>query len=65
VNAPAIGARRTLQGAYHLPDYVAGQSNGNGIATTPDGKSLIIGYWYSGAVYKLTLATGAGCTRSV
>jgi sugar lactone lactonase YvrE len=59
VSAPAAGARRTLQVAYHLPDYVAGQSNGNGIVTSPDGKSLIIGYWYSGALYRLTLATGA------
>jgi sugar lactone lactonase YvrE len=58
VNAPATGAHRTLQVAYQLPDYVAGQSNGNGIATTPDGKSLIIGYYYSGALYRLTLATG-------
>lgn len=58
VGSPASGVRRTLQVAYHLPDYVAGQSNGNGITTTPDGKSLIIGYWYSGALYKLTLATG-------
>ena len=47
--------------AYHLPDYVAGQSNGNGIATTPDGKSLVIGYYYSGALYRLTLATGKIC----
>jgi hypothetical protein len=37
---------------------VAGQSNGNGIVTSPDGRSLIIGYWYSGALYRLTLATG-------
>lgn len=58
VNAPATGAHRTLEVAYRLPDYVAGQSNGNGIVTTPDGKSLIIGYWYSGALYRLTLATG-------
>ncbi|MEU4896295.1 hypothetical protein AB0B12_08630 [Streptomyces sp. NPDC044780] len=58
VNAPATGAQRTLEVAYHLPDYVAGQSNGNGIVTSPDGKSLIIGYWYSGALYRLTLATG-------
>ena len=58
VNSPATGARRTLQVAYHLPDYVADQSNGNGIVTTPDGTSLIIGYWYSGALYRLTLATG-------
>ncbi|WP_269858129.1 SMP-30/gluconolactonase/LRE family protein [Streptomyces sp. RPT161] len=58
VNAPATGAHRPLEVAYHLPDYVAGQSNGNGIVTTPDGKSLIIGYWYSGALYRLTLATG-------
>lgn len=58
VNAPATGAQRTLQVAHQLPDYVAGQSNGNGIVATPDGKSLIIGYWYSGALYKLTLATG-------
>ncbi|GAB3969114.1 hypothetical protein GCM10029978_039810 [Actinoallomurus acanthiterrae] len=58
VNAPATGAHRTLQVAYHLPDYVAGQSNGNGIAAAPDGKSVIIGYWYSGALYRLTLATG-------
>src|SRR5581483_11371827 len=36
-----------------------GQSNGNGIVTTPDGKSLIIGYWYTGALYRLTLGTGA------
>jgi sugar lactone lactonase YvrE len=56
VNAPATGAHRTLQVAYQLPDYVAGQSNGNGIATTPDG-NLIIGYWYSGALYKLTRGT--------
>jgi sugar lactone lactonase YvrE len=58
VNAPATGAHRTLQVAYRLPDYVAGTSNGNGIVATPDGKSLIIGYWYSGALYRLTLATG-------
>ncbi|WNE94026.1 hypothetical protein PS467_01185 [Streptomyces luomodiensis] len=58
VNAPATGAQRTLEVAYHLPDYVAGQSNGNGIVTSPDGKSLIIGYWYSGALYRLALATG-------
>ncbi|OIJ96351.1 SMP-30/gluconolactonase/LRE family protein [Streptomyces monashensis] len=58
VNAPATGTHRTLQVAYHLPDYVAGQSNGNGITTSPDGTSLIIGYWYSGALYRLTLATG-------
>ncbi|WP_328615110.1 hypothetical protein OHS18_46550 [Amycolatopsis sp. NBC_00355] len=58
VNAPATGTHRTLQVAYRLPDYVAGQSNGNGIVATPDGKSLIIGYWYSGALYRLTLATG-------
>lgn len=58
VNAPATGTHRTLEVAYHLPDYVAGQSNGNGIVTTPDGTSLIIGYWYSGALYRLTLATG-------
>ena len=58
VNAPAAGAHRTLQVAYNLPDYVAGTSNGNGITTTPDGRSLIIGYWHSGALYKLTLATG-------
>ncbi|MFD4874449.1 SMP-30/gluconolactonase/LRE family protein [Streptomyces sp. NPDC058420] len=58
VNAPATGTHRTLEVAYRLPDYVAGQSNGNGIVTTPDGKSLIIGYWYSGALYRLTLATG-------
>lgn len=57
-NARATGAHRTLQAAYHLPDYVAGQSNGNGIVATPDGNSLIIGYWYSGALYRLTLATG-------
>ncbi|MFC0435465.1 SMP-30/gluconolactonase/LRE family protein [Kutzneria buriramensis] len=59
VHAPATGAQRTLQVAYRLPDYVAGQSNGNGIVATPDGKSLILGYWYSGALYRLTLATGA------
>jgi sugar lactone lactonase YvrE len=58
VNAPATGAHRTLEVAYRLPDYVAGRSNGNGIVTTPDGTSLIIGYWYSGALYRLTLATG-------
>ena len=58
VNAPATGAKRTLQVAYHLPDYVAGTSNGNGIVATPDGKYLIIGYWHSGALYRLTLATG-------
>jgi sugar lactone lactonase YvrE len=59
VDAPATGARRTLRVAYRLPDYVAGQSNGNGIVTAPDGRSLIIGYWYSGALYRLDLATGA------
>ncbi|MCA1221028.1 SMP-30/gluconolactonase/LRE family protein [Streptomyces sp. 8L] len=58
VHGPATGAHRDLQVAYHLPDYVAGQSNGNGIVAGPDGKSLIIGYWYSGALYRLTLATG-------
>jgi sugar lactone lactonase YvrE len=59
VNAPATGAQHTLQVAYRLPDYVAGTSNGNGITTTPDSRSLIIGYWGSGALYRLTLATGA------
>jgi len=58
VNAPAIGAQRTLRVVYHLPDYVAGESNGNGVVASPDGKFLIIGYWYSGALYRLTLATG-------
>ncbi|MBB5938597.1 SMP-30/gluconolactonase/LRE family protein [Streptomyces zagrosensis] len=58
VHAPATGVHRILQVAYHLPDYVPGQSNGNGIVTSPDGKSLIIGYWSSGALYRLTLATG-------
>ncbi|MEY9931018.1 sugar lactone lactonase YvrE [Catenulispora sp. GP43] len=58
VHARATGIHRALQVAYHLPDYVAGTSNGNGIVATPDGKSLIIGYWYSGALYRLTLATG-------
>jgi len=58
VDGPATGDRRTLPVAYHLPDYVAGESNGNGIVATADGKSLIIGYWYSGALYRLTLATG-------
>ncbi|MBA8923797.1 sugar lactone lactonase YvrE [Kutzneria viridogrisea] len=58
VHAPATGAQRTLEVAYHLPDYVAGKSNGNGIVAAPNGKSLIIGYWYSGALYRLTLATG-------
>ncbi|MER8160821.1 hypothetical protein [Streptomyces sp. NPDC094472] len=58
VNTSATGAHRTLEVAYRLPDYVAGQSNGNGVVTTPDGKSLIIGYWYTGALYRLTLATG-------
>lgn len=58
VNSPATRARRTLKIAYHLPDYVTGQSNGNGIVTTPDGRALIIGYWYSGALYRLTLTTG-------
>ena len=58
VNSPATGTHRTLEVAYRLPDYVAGQSNGNGIVTTPDGTSLIIGYRYSGALYRLTLATG-------
>jgi sugar lactone lactonase YvrE len=57
VNAPATGAHRTLEVAYRLPDYVVGQSNANGIVTAPDGRSLIIGYWYSGALYRLTLAT--------
>ncbi|MFD2474117.1 SMP-30/gluconolactonase/LRE family protein [Amycolatopsis silviterrae] len=58
VHAPATGAHRTLQAAYRLPDYVADQSNGNGIVAGPDGGSLIIGYWYSGALYRLDLATG-------
>ncbi|KAA2264231.1 hypothetical protein F0L68_08315 [Solihabitans fulvus] len=58
VDAPATGAQQTLQVAHHLPDYVAGKSNGNGIVATLDGKFLIIGYWYSGALYRLTLATG-------
>jgi sugar lactone lactonase YvrE len=58
VHAPATGTHRTLQIAYHLPDYVAGQSNGNGIVATSDGKALVIGYYYSGALYRLTLATG-------
>ncbi|WP_158862259.1 SMP-30/gluconolactonase/LRE family protein [Leifsonia sp. AG29] len=49
---------RTLQVAYRLPDYISGQSNGNGIVMGPDGRSLIIGYWYSGALYRLDLATG-------
>ncbi|MEV8373470.1 hypothetical protein AB0P21_12075 [Kribbella sp. NPDC056861] len=59
VRAPATGIRRTLEVAYHLPNYVTGESNGNGIVATPDGKNLIIGYWHSGALYRLTLATGA------
>lgn len=58
VHAPATGRHRTLRVAYHLPDYVAGTSNGNGIVATPDGRSLIIGYWSTGALYRLTLATG-------
>ena len=58
VNAPATGGHRTLEVAYSLPDYVAGESNGNGIVATPDGKSLIVGYWHGGALYRLTLATG-------
>lgn len=58
VDGPATGVHRTLQVAYHLPDYVAGQSNGNGIVTTADGKSLIIGYWYTGALYRLALDSG-------
>ncbi|MEW2373459.1 hypothetical protein AB0940_29410 [Streptomyces sp. NPDC006656] len=58
VDGPATGAHRTLRVAYHLPDYVAGQSNGNGITTAPDGTSLIIGYWYSGVLYRLDLTTG-------
>ncbi|WP_051939246.1 SMP-30/gluconolactonase/LRE family protein [Phaeacidiphilus oryzae] len=59
VHSPATGTQRTLRVAYHLPDYVAGQSNGNGVTTGPDGKSLIIGYWYSGALYRLALADGS------
>ena len=61
VRAPAAGPapHRTLRVAYRLPDYVAGQSNGNGVVAAPDGRSLIISYWYSGALYRLTLATGA------
>jgi sugar lactone lactonase YvrE len=58
VHARPTGAPRTLAVAYDLPDYVSGQSNGNGIVATPDGKFLIIGYYYSGALYQLTLATG-------
>lgn len=58
VQAQPTGIHRTLQVAYQLPDYVAGTSNGNGIVATPDGRSLIIGYWNSGALYRLTLATG-------
>lgn len=58
VDGPATGVHRTLRVAYRLPDYVAGQSNGNGIVTAPGGTSLIIGYWYSGALYRLDLATG-------
>lgn len=58
VDAPATGAQQTLRVAYHLPDYVAGESNGNGIVATRDGRFLIIGYWYSGALYRLSLATG-------
>ncbi|MEV5720519.1 hypothetical protein AB0L41_42160 [Amycolatopsis mediterranei] len=30
----------------------------NDAAVTPDGKFLIIGYWYSGALYRLALAAG-------
>ncbi|MDT8909503.1 hypothetical protein [Amycolatopsis sp. PS_44_ISF1] len=58
VHAPATGAHRTLAVAHPLPDYVDGTSNANGIAATPDGRYLIIGYWHSGALYRLTLATG-------
>ncbi len=58
VRSPATGTHRTLEVAHHLPDYVAGQSNGNGVVATPDGRFLVIGYWYSGALYRLTLATG-------
>lgn len=35
VHAPATGTHRTLKVVYRLPDYVAGQSNGNGITTAP------------------------------
>jgi hypothetical protein len=33
-------------------------TNGNGIVATPNGKSLIIGYWYGGALYRLALVIG-------
>ena len=58
VHAHSTGVHRVLQVAYRLPDYVAGKSNGNGIVVTPDGKSLVIGYYNSGSLYRLSLATG-------
>lgn len=58
VNARPSGIHRTLTAAYRLPDYVTGQSNGNGIVASADNTSLVIGYWYSGALYRLELATG-------
>lgn len=54
---PGAGVR-TLTAAYDLPDYLAGQSNGNGIVATPDGRSLIVGYYESGALNKVDLRTG-------
>ena len=59
VEAAPTGAHRLLPVAERLPHYVAGVSNANGITTTPNGKSLIIGYWHSGVLYRMTLATGA------
>jgi sugar lactone lactonase YvrE len=58
VTAPATGARHTLTSSYDLPDYITGQSNGNGIVATPDGKSLVVGYYQSGMLYRITVATG-------
>ena len=55
--AHAPGAR-PLKVAYRLPDYVDGVSNGNGIAATPDGRLLILGYYQSGVLCRLSLKTG-------
>jgi len=64
VNAPPIGAHRTLQPAINLPaeSYTEG-FNANGIVATADGTALLVVYFTTGALYRVDLVTGV--TRQV
>ncbi|MGI8646916.1 MAG: superoxide dismutase [Acidimicrobiales bacterium] len=59
VNAPATGAERTLRTAITLPteSYTAGY-NANGIVASPDGQTLLVVYYTSGALYRVDVQTG-------